>query len=334
MDEFYKPDLSPKEESQLEKLQSQVENCIYCQPYDDGEPFWILGEKTELEDLLSDLKIPEKSWDKINQHLHCPYCGNESFDRYSDVGIKTRFDKEVEKHLDEVEKLYGKEVKKFEEYLEKNPFLAYSQRFAKRIYKEIKNKELPVTRIKGKFFRARKVSGAEVLNIEGMYNPPIGKPQEGRFNHAGQSHLYLSNDKNTAIKEVVTNENSLLVWCQEFEIKKEIENVLDLTFDWNKLTPSTSTLLLSITLNNSISRSDRNKELWRPDYFLTRYIMDCAKELGYEGIKYDSTKNISEYNLVLFHRDKIQIEPIGKPKIEIFMNRDEKNEFESNILDI
>ena len=121
---------------------------------------------------------------------------------------------------------------------------------------------------------------------------------------------------------------------QEFEILEAVDNILDLSFDWSNLTPSTSLLLLSLKVKDSISRSDRNKELWKPDYFLTRYIMDCAKELGYNGIKYNSIKDRIEFNLVLFYRDKIKIKAIGKPKIEIFMSEDEQNEFSKNIIDV
>ncbi len=333
MDEFDKPELTAKEEKYRKRVQSEIENCLYCQPYDDGEAVWILGERTDLEDLLYNLNIPDKYWDNVIRHLHCPYCGNESFDRYSEIGVKTKFDKEVEKHMDEVYGLYGSEVRAFEDLLESFPLLAYSNRFGKRIHKELKEGKLPKIAIKGDFYRARRVESSEVLTKDGMYNPPTGKPQEGRFNHAGQSHLYLSNDKATAIKEVITNELSLLVWCQKFELRKEVKNVLDLTFDWMNITPSTSTLLLSLKVFNSIGRADRNKGLWRPDYYLTRYIMDCAKEQGYNGIKYNSTKETNEYDVVLFYPDKLDIIAIGDPHIEIFMNKGDKDEFKANIID-
>ena len=121
MDEFFKSELKAKEVRYLERLQKEVVSCIYCQPYDDGEPFWVIGKKTDLDDLLMNIGVPERSWDRLIQHLHCPECGNESFDRCSEVGVKTQFDIEVDAHMNDVYRLYGKEVKKFEEYI-KNPF--------------------------------------------------------------------------------------------------------------------------------------------------------------------------------------------------------------------
>lgn len=41
------------------------------------------------------------------------------------------------------------------------------------------------------------------------------------FNHAGQSHLYLANNKETAIREISEGHNSLLLWYQEFDVEKE-----------------------------------------------------------------------------------------------------------------
>ncbi len=168
-----------------------------------------------------------------------------------------------------------------------------------------------------------------------MHNPPKGKPLEGRFNHSGQSHLYLSNNLNTAIKEVVGLNRTQLVWTQEFSIEKEIKNILDLSFNWENLTPSTSAMLLSLKLNNSIDRTDRNKENWRPDYYMTRYIMDCAKELEYSGIKYNSTKDLYEFDLVLFHPQQVGLKSIGRPKIQIFKKEEEEDgrNFESDLFD-
>jgi hypothetical protein len=334
MDEFNLPELTAKEEKLRKKVQSKIEYCLYCQPYDEGEAVWIYGDKIDLYDLMDDCNVPEEHKEKIARHLHCPYCGNSDFSLGLEVGIKTRFDKEVDAHMDEVYGLYGSEVRELEKLLEQYPLLAYQDKLAKRIHKEINQRKLPVTSIQGKFYRARKVESSEVISSRKMYNPPVGKPSEGRFNHAGQSHLYLANDKATAIKEVISDEHAVLVWTQEFEISIPVNDILDLSFDWGMLTPSTSTLLLSLKVYDTLGRSDRNMENWKPDYFLTRYIMDCAKQAGYNGIKYNSTKDEYNFDLVLFYPDKIKIKIVGKPNIEIFLNKQEEEKFTSDLLDI
>lgn len=334
MDQFSPPELNKIEEKYRKKVQSLIEYCPYCQPYDEGEVVWIFGEKIELMDLFYQCKVPERYHDKIVEYIVCPSCGFADFDFSVDVGVKTKFEKEVDSHMDKVTSLYGSDVKKFEELLESFPLLAYTNKFGKRINREIRDKKLPTTTIEGDFFRARRVEGSEVLLTQKMYNPPIGKSQEGRFNHAGQSHLYLANDKETAIREVISDEKSVLVWVQQFTIEGRIDDILDLSFDWSHLTPSTSALLLSLKVYNTIGRSDRNSENWRPDYYLTRYIMDCAKFHGYKGIKYNSSKDSFNFDLVLFYPDKVKIKAVGKPRIEIFFNKEEEDEFRRDFLEL
>lgn len=334
MDGFEKSELTTKEERYRKKVQSLIEYCLYCQPYDEGDAVWIFGDRMSLDDLFYNCNVPEKYWDNIMEHLVCPNCGNSSFSLGLDIGVKTEFEKDVDKHMNEAYDLYGSEVRELEKLLESYPLLAYQNKLAKRIYKEIKEKKLPTTTIKGNFFRARKVESSEVISSKKMYNPPLGKPEEGRFNHSGQSHLYLANDKKTAIKEVTSDEHSLLVWYQEFEISNEINDILDLSFDWSRLTPSTSTLLLSLKVHNSIGRTDRNKYNWKPDYYLTRYIMDCAKNLGFNGIKYNSVKETYDFDVVLFFPEKIRIKAIGNPCIETFLNKEEKEKFTTDLFDL
>jgi len=120
------------------------------------------------------------------------------------------------------------------------------------------------------------------------------------------------------IIEIANTEDPLLAWCQMFKIDGEVAEILDLSFDWMNLSLSTSTLLLSLKMYKAIDRTDGNKEFWRPDYFLTRYIMDCAIMLGYEGVKYNSTKDYADYNVVIFNPERHKITPIGPPKVESF----------------
>jgi len=324
---FDKSELTKKEERLKNKVQSEISYCSYCQSYDGGDIVWIYGKRIELTELFYKCNVPEEYWDNIIGHLYCPSCQNSSLDIGMDVGTKTTYEKDIEKHMDEVYGLYGSDVRELEDLLESYPLLAYKNKLAKRIYKEIKEKILPKTSIKGNFYRARKVENSEVISSNKMFNAPIGRQGEGRFNHSGQSHLYMASDKKTSIKEVTSEKKSILVWNQEFKISTEVNDILDLSFDWSNLTPSTSTLLLSLKVFDSIGRTDRNLYNWNPDYFLTRYIMDCAKSLGYNGIRYNSVKESNAFNIVLFYPDKIDIKPIGNPCIEVFLDEKDKDRF-------
>lgn len=318
--EDYKSELSSVEERFRKKVQKEIWYCSYDQPYDSGEAVWIFGEKIELTELFYELEVPEEYWENITEHLVCPGCGHSCFELAENVGVQTQYDKEIEKHTKKAQKKFGKKIKEFEEHLEHNPMLGFQHSFGKKIYKEIKEGNLPIQIINGEFYRARPVQTSEVLTSSKMGSAPKGKPTEGRFNHSGQSHLYLANEKETALQEVSKTDNPMLVWCQKFEITKDVKQILDLSFDWSDLSLSTSTLLLSLKMNDALDRSINNSEFWRPDYFLTRYIMDCAKSLGYSGIKYNSTRSYSDYNLVLFYPQSIDIKSIGKPYVENYNN--------------
>ncbi|MFA5239936.1 MAG: RES domain-containing protein [Phycisphaerae bacterium] len=53
---------------------------------------------------------------------------------------------------------------------------------------------------------------------------------------------------------------------------------------------------------------------WKPQYFISRFISDCAKEQGFKGIVFNSRKHY-ERNLVLFDWKKEDIIFQDEPRI-------------------
>lgn len=330
MDEFEKPSLSPKEKGILKKVQSQIAYCAYCQPYDSGEPVWIFGDRTDLDDLIYNYTNSEKSIEKIKKHLYCPHCGHDDLTWDYEIGIKTDYEKKVDSLMKEVAMMHGNDLKHLKKLIDKNPLLVYKDPLAQDIFDEIESKRFPITKIKGKFYRARKVEDSKILDSEELKCPPTGKSNEGRFNHAGQSHLYLANNKETAIREISEGHNSLLIWYQEFDVEKEINDILDLSYSFGDISLSSSVLFLALTeYNDAVYKDGGNLDNWKPDYFLTRYIMDCAKHCGYNGIKYNSTKDGGGHNYVLFYPEKVKLKAIDRPQIYILMKKEDDDVFKS-----
>lgn len=321
--EFYTPELTKKEENFRQKIQSEIVACYNCQPYDSGEPVWIHGEQTEIEDLFYKFNVDEKYWDNIVSHLVCQECGTQ-ITLGCDVAVKTKYETQLDKFIKESKKSFLNKIESFLQFLKGSPLLGYKHSVGKTIYKELQLNNFPVTKLSlnENFYRARKVSNHDILESAEMLNAPVGKSTEGRFNHSGQSHLYLAETKETAIKEVVQNLRNCLVWVQEFKLCSDVDNILDLTFDITNISLNDNPLFLSLSLANVLEETKNNNEFWRPDYFITRYIMDCAKELGYSGIKYNSTRSFFDYNVVLFYPESFIIENIGNPLIEIFKETD------------
>lgn len=331
MDEFEPLELSPKAERNWKKIQPLIVGCVDCQSYDGGEITWRNGEETELIDLFHKFNVPEEQWESIADNLSCRNCGSSFFNVWSDVGVKSKFDIALDKYIDQTLKKYGPAIKEFDRLLENVPLLAYSNTFGRKIYKDIKELNFPVSSVSGTFFRAREAKSSEVLTMEKMMSPPTGKSKEGRYNHSGQSHLYLSKDLETAIEEVIGIEDDKIVWVLDLELKA-VNNILDLSFDWTMTTPETSPIYFTLCGQNFISRSERNNELWRPDYFITRYLADCAKHLGYNGIKYNSALTSYIENIVLFYPENCVIEAKGEPQLRLYKKK--KDDYRRGSIDI
>ncbi len=315
MDQFSPPDLPKRLKKATEQILSEIVSCPTCESH-DGEVLWLRGDAWSVSDLLDHFGVEEKDWEIVIPHLQCS-CGQGDFDEGDEIGVKPEYEKEIEAHVDQAFKTYGKGLRNFNELLINYPMLAATTTFGKKIINEIKNKSLPSISISGDFYRARKATTSSVLTITDMLSPPIGIPTEGRFNHAGQSHLYLSGDEDTAMEEV-TGSISGIVWTAKLSIEEPIDKILDLTFDDQFMSPTTSLMLIALHNGSSLVRNDKNVDLWRPDYFITRYMMDIAKQQGYNGIKYNSAHNRYVSNVVIFYPEKCELKSTDDPKISKF----------------
>lgn len=302
---------SRKEEGYISKAQKLIRYCYNCQPADGGGYFWVLGARIDMHNLLWDCGIPERYHGTVADQLSCPNCGTE-LDLGCEVGLQTEYEAELSRREKKAKSIYQKDIRGFESHLQEFPMLALQHKFARKISKEISGDKLPSTTIEGKFYRARRLANDQIFKKKDMLHAPLGKPGDGRFNHAGQSHLYLSTEKETAILEVIDSDS--VVWLCSVTIDKPIDKILDLDVNWDEGSETTSILLHALNINRTIQRSDRNRENWRPDYYMTKFIMDCAKSAGYNGIKYLSAKDPASFNYVLFYPDQIKFKYQGKPK--------------------
>jgi hypothetical protein len=315
------PYLNKTAQKYLEKVQKEVKYCTNCQPNDGDSYIWILGDQTTLEDIFDEFGVPERYRDIIADYIVCDNCGTTDFDRYSDVGKEDRYSIQTQVKIKNVEKKYGRQIDKLQKFLNEYPTLALCTPMGKKIYKEIiEGKILPIT-IEGKFFRGRPVITNKVYGLEDMTAPPKGCAKDGRYHHSGQSVLYMASSKDTAIAEVLDNYfEAGLVWIQEYNVSK-IENILDLRNEWNSIVMADSTILVGILSSRLIDQKvDDRKSNWKPEYFVTRFIADCARLAGYNGIMYSSTRTIGN-DIVIFNPDTECVKPVGEPIIFIHKPR-------------
>lgn len=296
-----------------EYLESEIVSCYNCQPYSRGHPYW-LGEHTDIADLLIDYDLNEEQKEEIIENLNCPNCGTDLSFIYSEVQLKSEHDKKVDEIFESLEdSKILKKLDSLEKQLHKFPYLGYLDSTAEELSSIIKDGKDAY--LYSKFwFRARRLNNeSRIYTTDEMKapNPENVYVKEGRYNHTGQSFLYLAEDEETAFLEIRKMKENVCI-IQKYE-KGEISNILDLRSNYENVDPDIDLLYWAFIYNGNISGST-SKSSWKPEYLLPRFIADLARYHGYNGIAYTSTI-LQKANFVIFNSKDINIQPIDMPYI-------------------
>lgn len=188
--------ITKKEQKVINKIQSRLSSCADCESWDEGKPLWLWGDATDIYDLLADSEIEEDRREVIAFEFKCPNCSSE-LELMSKVSTKTKHQLDLEKYIKENEKKYKKSLCEFDFFIREFPLLALTNPIGRKIFSEFSNYKLPIISIeeKTKLFRGRLSDSSKIFNSEELKNAPVGKSSEGRFNHNGQSHLYLCDER-------------------------------------------------------------------------------------------------------------------------------------------
>ncbi|MCX6829861.1 MAG: RES family NAD+ phosphorylase [candidate division Zixibacteria bacterium] len=300
-----------KIERLIKEISADICYCYNCQPYEGGEPFWILGERTDLEELFDDYDVPEDKRNEIADAMKCPWCGTH-FQRGIEVGIKTKSRRELEKKLTVWRNRYANDFEDFAAFLEKFPYLGIKHTIGKKIITNLST--FPKKDIKDdKWFRARTIVGSKRLSCADFKAPDqeVVKIPEGRFNHYGQSHWYLASTEYGAAYEAASYNDDIL-WVQCVNIRYAVD-ILDLRVSDYETDLGLPVLATGIIFSSIIRRDVIHDRNWKPEYFVPRFIADCAKLHSFQGILFDNDK-FHGANLVLFHPDRVDYEFIENPR--------------------
>ncbi|MBU8726918.1 RES family NAD+ phosphorylase [Bacillus pumilus] len=198
------------------------------------------------------------------------------------------------------------EIEAFYNHIVEFPMLALEHKLGKRLHDNIKN--LDKYELSDKvFYRARALKKYVPYDEAGMWNPPADKVAvyEGRYNHFGQSFLYMATDEDTAFKEVIPEWHGS---CSMIKIKlQDSVKLLDLRkVNFYKESNSLEYIILHYMLvhEGTISQETQNPYI-KPEYVLPRFLADCARLYNFEGILFNSTKN-NGINLVLFEPELLK----------------------------
>lgn len=195
--------------------------------------------------------------------------------------------------------------------------LKYKNRFfipSKFDFKDIDKtlKHLTRTFYKGRIFnRARKCSTNIKLNNSAMGKPPAKLSSGGRANPPGIPYLYLGNKPETCIAEIRP-------FKYEFATLAEFELLEDATLINLKSPMVQSPFIFGADIKyfkfDAPLLRIFNKTLGEPinesesflEYLPSQYLCELIKNIGYEGIIYDSSQFKDGYNIVFFNDGKLK----------------------------
>lgn len=293
------------------RLQPLIEYCYNCQARDDGEWIWVLGDQQSMLDFLIGHDVPEELHEQVAESLSCLNCGTE-LDLAADIGLKTQEEYAWDEMHHEWHKKYATKLDNFAEWITKHPYLAAHHEIGRMFLKQLPDFPKTSTKHTDSWYRARPVWNHGIPTADDMGPPPSPPNCEGRFSHHGQTVLYVADSIKTAAAEALGKTEGV-VWVQKMSIGN-IDNILDLDSIYSP-GDAYNAPILAIGINRSRPHAaEANNSEWKPEYFIPRYIADCARQCGYAGIKYRSTRFYGEC-LVLFDCTSLSIKLLDKPKL-------------------
>lgn len=173
------------------------------------------------------------------------------------------------------------------------PFLTLSHDFGREVYTEIVRAShdiapcpLPV------MYRGRTAGDHESMDASGIGPPPAAVTAEGRYNHAGMPACYLASDEATVSVEL--GEPVTDLFMATVGLRRPVR-ILDLSGE------ALENDVLYAVVSSSLLSAPAGGEGWRrPEYSFSRFVADCARSAGLDGIRYPSTRASTGDNLVLF----------------------------------
>lgn len=308
--------LSPKESERLdvliEALESDVEAwknssiacCDLC--YDDFVSKWPLAYHREAKLQINSIdprafydgskhvreEFEEPDFLRLWEFVACPRCGEpmgSNIFPFEFPFSEAAFFEEVFRELGEL--------------AHNTPFLLLTSSVARDIFEEVKNtcSKLSAGTPYKRLYRGRSIASP---TFDDFNAPPASEVREGRYNHAGKPVLYLASDERTCWEECHRPRNRFFVL--EFSVQSPL--VLLNFVDFDELSN-----LLSALIYSSLMSSPTSSDGWnRPEYVLTRFVADCARAAGIDGIIYPSCRDSSGDNIVLLEPSKWRsaLEPV------------------------
>lgn len=292
-------------------VESLMSDCALAQPYDEGEVVW-LNSHSSLNDVMIDADVPEECREEVAELVSCPYCGDHH-DIWDEVGVKSQGELRYEALMNEWFAKDANQLDEFYGFLTKYPYLGAAHDFGKKLRDGIAT--FPSTTLTDQvFYRARRITSGKPYTLADFMPPDPAKHSvgEGRYNHAGQSVMYMADGKDGAAIECVADAEDR-AWVHAFRIR-QVDKILDLSDEEAWANEDMPALACGLMHTGAVREFSDRTSSWKPEYFVPRFIADCARENGFNGILFKSVRH-SQSNLVLFTYDATNIIAEGNPEI-------------------
>jgi hypothetical protein len=276
---------------------SDIACCDKC--YDDFLQVWPLAyfaDDSEFQKAGIDLdtfyegsflqdSYSKEAFKNYVQHLTCPRCGAHLEGNIRPYRLPFATDPANERIIEELARTAGA-----------TPFLLLKHELAQKVYslvKSLSDTEKPVALSHGAY-RGR-VLPEERPAVPGDFGfPPKDCVVEGRYNHASSPVLYLSSDLTTCMHEM----RVFPCHIAELRITRPLK-VLDLLGERDAVWRQ-SEVLKMLTYSTLLSSKLESGGWHKPMYVFSRFIADCAKDAGFQAIRYPSTRLTEvNFNLVI-----------------------------------
>jgi len=133
-------------------------------------------------------------------------------------------------------------------------------------------------------FRARATTKPVASEVTEFGFPPAYVVGQGRYNHAGIPVLYLGSTRETCIAELRDASCKIAGFRMDATL-----HLLDLTAEYSDAGED-GELLNTLVFSALLSAKSKDDGASRPEYVFTRFLADCAKAVGFQAIKYPSTR--------------------------------------------
>ena len=231
----------------------------------------------------------QEQFERLTQDLDCPRCGEKlgyilyPYDFPFD--IPANFENDVEELG-----ILAKDT----------PFLLLTNELAAQIFSVLGDLAHTTTsdEIQFALYKARTLVGLKNFDIEQFDFADPKFVGEGRYNHAGSPALYLGNSEETCFHELRQKICAVAKISFEGEMK-----ILDLVTPYEGHNVD-SDLLNALIFSALLSAQQDDHGYQKSAYIFSRFIADCARSVGFDAIKYPSTRTSETcFNLAVISQD-------------------------------